>query len=63
MGTKSVRHSLTINHTTFLRLKKKGFFGESFSELISRIIDELDNNNSKQEGTSKKIEDGREEYN
>jgi hypothetical protein len=52
MGTNSVRHSLTINHTTFLRLKKKGFFGESFSELISRIIDELDNNNSKQEGTS-----------
>jgi hypothetical protein len=52
MSTKSVRHSLTINHTTFLRLKKKGFFGESFSELISRIIDELENSNAKQGGTS-----------
>ena len=52
MHTKNERHSLTINHSTFLRLKERGFFGESFSELISRIIDELDNNNPKQEGTS-----------
>lgn len=52
MAIKSVRHSLTINHTTFLRLKKKGYFGESFSELISRIIDELENKNTKQEGPS-----------
>ena len=51
MGTKHERHSLTINHSTFLRLTARGYFGESFSELISRIIDELDNNNSKQEGT------------
>ena len=52
MKIKSVRHSLTINHATFVRLKKKGFFGESFSELISRIIDELENSNPKQKGTS-----------
>jgi len=47
MKTKHERHSLTINHSTFLRLKEKGDFGESFSELISRIIDELENKNSK----------------
>ena len=52
MRTKNERHSLTINHSTFLRLTERGFFGESFSELISRIIDELENSNSKQEGTS-----------
>jgi hypothetical protein len=52
METKNVRHSLTINHSTFLRLKERGVFGESFSQLISRIIDELDNNNQKQVGTS-----------
>lgn len=52
MKTKYERHSLTINHSTFLRLKEKGFFGESFSDLISRIIDELENWNSKKEGAS-----------
>jgi len=52
MHSNSVRHSLTINHTTFLRLKKKGFFGESFSELISHILDELEGRNSKMEEPS-----------
>jgi hypothetical protein len=47
MKTKHERHSLTINHSTFLRLKEKGIFGESFSDLISRIIDEVENKNSK----------------
>jgi predicted CopG family antitoxin len=49
MYSTGVRHSLTINHTTYLRLKKKGLFGESFSELISRILDELENGNSNQQ--------------
>ncbi|MGH9925436.1 MAG: hypothetical protein ACRD5B_08655 [Nitrososphaeraceae archaeon] len=47
MKTKHERHSLAINHSTFLRLKEKGIFGESFSDLILRIIDELENKNSK----------------
>jgi hypothetical protein len=45
MYSTTERHTLTINHTTFLRLKKKGFFGESFSELITRILDELESRN------------------
>jgi hypothetical protein len=52
MYSTSERHTLTINHKTFLRLKKKGFFGESFSELITRILDELENGNSMQEKPS-----------
>jgi hypothetical protein len=48
MSSKNERHSLTINHSTFVRLKQIGVFGESFSELISRMIDELDSINSKQ---------------
>jgi protein-tyrosine phosphatase len=42
MRSKIQRHSLTINHSTFVRLREKDFFGESFSDLISRIIDELE---------------------
>ena len=55
MTTKSVRHSLTLNHKTFLRLKQEGIFGESFSELISRIIDELENKD-KRKGAFLKVE-------
>lgn len=47
MRSKNERHSLTINHSTFIRLKEIGVFGESFSELISRMIDERDSINSK----------------
>jgi hypothetical protein len=50
MSSRSGRHSLTINDTTFHRLKKKGYFGESFSDLISRILEELEN--SQQNGGS-----------
>jgi len=50
MRTKNCRHSLTINDATFLRLKNKGHFGESFSDLIFRILEELEN--SKQKGGS-----------
>jgi hypothetical protein len=52
MSTKGTRHSLTLDHTTFLRLKERGFFGECFSDLITRILDELENSNSNQTGGS-----------
>ena len=52
MGEKDARHSLTLNHTTFLRLKEKGFFGESFSDLISRILDDLESGNLSQKESS-----------
>lgn len=52
MNVKHLRHSITINHSTFLRLKARGFFGESFSDLITRILDELENRNSERDESS-----------
>lgn len=37
-----IRHTLTLNEEAFKKLKKKGFFGESYSELVSRLCDEHD---------------------
>lgn len=35
----NTRHTITINHQTYQKLKGKGTFGESYSELISRLAD------------------------
>ena len=32
------RHTITINQSAFEKLKGKGLFGESYSDLILRII-------------------------
>jgi predicted CopG family antitoxin len=32
------RHTITINQRAFEKLKGKGLFGESYSELIIRLI-------------------------
>ena len=37
------RHTITIHHDVFQRLKLKGAFGESYNKLISRLIDQIDN--------------------
>jgi predicted CopG family antitoxin len=34
------RNTITLNHDVFLRLKKVGIFGESYSDLIGRLLDE-----------------------
>ena len=31
------RHTITINQRTFEKLKQKGLFGESYSDLILRL--------------------------
>jgi hypothetical protein len=33
------RHTITLNHGAYQKLKSKGVFGESYSELISRLAD------------------------
>jgi predicted CopG family antitoxin len=33
------RHTITVNNDTYQKLKRKGIFNESFSELISRLVD------------------------
>jgi predicted CopG family antitoxin len=35
----SKRHTLTINHEAFVKLKSRGMFEESYSDLISRLTD------------------------
>jgi hypothetical protein len=42
MNSKNDRHTITINHSALLRLRNKGRFGESYSALISRILDEAE---------------------
>ena len=32
------RHTITLNHETFGELKKFGYFGESYSQLIQRLL-------------------------
>jgi predicted CopG family antitoxin len=38
----STRHTINVNHDVFQRLKLKGAFGESYSNLISRLMDLID---------------------
>jgi len=35
------RHTITIDHQTFTRLRHIGKFGESYSKLISRLVDSI----------------------
>jgi predicted CopG family antitoxin len=35
----SQRHTVTVNEETFRKLKRCGTFNESYSQLISRLID------------------------
>jgi hypothetical protein len=43
------RNSICITSEVYTKLKDKGNFGESFSELISRILDEFDYMNTQYE--------------
>jgi hypothetical protein len=36
------RRTLSVNDDVYSRLKQKGRFGESFGQLISRILDQID---------------------
>jgi predicted CopG family antitoxin len=41
-NTKYKRCTILLKENIYQRLKTKGKFGESFSELICRLLDELD---------------------
>ncbi|HET9807786.1 MAG TPA: antitoxin VapB family protein [Nitrososphaeraceae archaeon] len=41
-NTKYKRCTILLKEGIYQRLKTKGKFGESFSELISRLLDEID---------------------
>jgi len=36
------RHTITINHDVYLRLKRTGFFNETYNDVISRLVDFVD---------------------
>jgi predicted CopG family antitoxin len=36
------RITICVDHRVYTKLKERGKFGESFSELISRILEETD---------------------
>lgn len=44
----SKRYTISITDTTYQRLKHRGQFGESFTDLISRILDFYENNRERE---------------
>lgn len=42
MCKSNTRHSVMLSETSFQLLKKEGRFGETYSELIYRILSELE---------------------
>jgi predicted CopG family antitoxin len=36
------RHTITINHNAFVKLKSEGQFGETYSDLICRLVERGD---------------------
>jgi predicted CopG family antitoxin len=43
------RHTITIHHEVYQRLKKRGLFGESYSDVLSRLLDFEDADVAKKE--------------
>jgi predicted CopG family antitoxin len=39
MNKTNIRHTITIDDKTYQRLRSKGNFGETYSEVISRLIE------------------------
>ena len=48
--TKSKHCTILLKEDAYNRLKSKGRFGESFSELVSRLLDEIDYFENKNKG-------------
>jgi len=40
--TSSKRYTVLLKENAYIRLKSKGIFGESFSEVIDRLLDDLE---------------------
>lgn len=41
MNATKARHTITINEHTFLKLRGVGTFGESYSDLILRLVESV----------------------
>jgi predicted CopG family antitoxin len=42
MDEVNIRHTITIDDKTYQRLKSKGNFGETYSEVVGHVLDQLD---------------------
>jgi predicted CopG family antitoxin len=51
----SKRHTVSIRHSTYEELKSAGKFGESFSDLLSRLLNELRGEENKSESLHKVV--------
>lgn len=36
------RHTITINHQAFQKLRQRGIFGESYSDVIVRLVNAVE---------------------
>ena len=45
LGYSQKRTTVSLDTHVYKRLRVRGHFGESFSELVTRLLDELDNAN------------------
>jgi predicted CopG family antitoxin len=43
MNQSNARHTITLDDSTYQKLRSKGNFGESYAEVISRLIEHTDN--------------------
>ena len=48
--------TILLKEEAYIRLKSKGRFGESFSELVSRLLNEIDYFENKNKGEKNKID-------
>lgn len=42
MHKTDIRHTITIYDKTYQRLKSKGNFGDTYSEVVGHVLDQLD---------------------
>lgn len=42
MNASNERHTITINHVAFQKLRQRGIFGESYSDVIVRLVNEAE---------------------
>ena len=47
MNESYIRHTITLNDMAFLRLKNKGHFGETYSDVILRLLNQIDSSGHK----------------
>jgi predicted CopG family antitoxin len=50
----STRHTVSITSNVYTRLRNHGRFGESFNDLVNRLVDEIEEKDAAQRGDRSK---------